>query len=502
MKSTKKTTLAAASLLAALPLIAACGGDLKPDNEDNAETTTEKVVTVTEGGISTTTVDASDKDAGVWVYFSLETGAEVEVTDPDTNNAWDLRFHRMNVDANSPHHGNGSVLVAPMFKADYDSMTEAPAAPVSGYITDSQGVDGMGGGNNRAIMWWDYDVSDHSLAPLDFVYVIRSNAGNFYKLKVLSYYNAVGTSGMVSFKWSKIDSPAEGARTQMTIDASSNEDWVYVNLGWRILTQEDKGWDLALRRTALRTHNDGKKRLGGAAPMPEGKTYATLTEAPTFGYQVDTEITPPHGEKYVGSVVMQDWYNYDMSSHTVSPKDDAEYLVRGAYGDAYKVKIVAFDDGKYQLDVAPVPMVMTTQTSKIQVPATGAAYFSFRRGAVVQVEDPSTDLSWDLALWPSWLQTNGGASGKGQGAALPASGELDAVEAPGDKAVWQVDVEVTSGDAKFTHNAPLSKWADDDAPFVLRTADGGFVRLKIKGLSDDHTYEIEWAYAGAGRDEF
>ena len=41
-------------------------------------------------------------------------------------------------------------------------------------------------------------------------------------------------------------------------------------------------------------------------------------------------------------------------------------------------------------------------------------YFSFASGTIVQVADPSTDLTWDIAFNRYNIRTNGGTSGSGQ----------------------------------------------------------------------------------------
>ena len=60
-------------------------------------------------------------------------------------------------------------------------------------------------------------------------------------------------------------------------------------------------------------------------------------------------------------------------------------------------------------------------TKKIVVDAsdyTKWVYINFDKGEVVNVSAPETDLSWDLGLHRYDFKTNGGTSGKGQGAAF------------------------------------------------------------------------------------
>ena len=45
-------------------------------------------------------------------------------------------------------------------------------------------------------------------------------------------------------------------------------------------------------------------------------------------------------------------------------------------------------------------------------------YFSFASGNIVQVANPSTDLTWDIAFNRYNIRTNGGTSGSGQGGVI------------------------------------------------------------------------------------
>lgn len=70
---------------------------------------------------------------------------------------------------------------------------------------------------------------------------------------------------------------------------------------------------------------------------------------------------------------------------------------------------------------APNPTQKEWVTKQITVDAsdyTKWVYISFAKGEVVSVSAPETDLSWDLGLHRYDFKTNGGTSGKGQGAAF------------------------------------------------------------------------------------
>lgn len=70
-------------------------------------------------------------------------------------------------------------------------------------------------------------------------------------------------------------------------------------------------------------------------------------------------------------------------------------------------------DKKQDAPIASVP--------EISIDATDFSkwvYFSLEQGKVVEVTNPEQSLDWDLGFHFSDIRTNGGASGKGQGAAV------------------------------------------------------------------------------------
>lgn len=59
--------------------------------------------------------------------------------------------------------------------------------------------------------WYAYNVMEHSLAPRDLVYVVRTTERRVFKLRLTGYYDTAGTSGFVSFRKQEIITPDAGA---------------------------------------------------------------------------------------------------------------------------------------------------------------------------------------------------------------------------------------------------------------------------------------------------
>jgi hypothetical protein len=129
--------------------------------------------------------------------------------------------------------------------------------------------------------------------------------------------------------------------------------------------------------------------------------------------------------------------------------------------------------------------------------------------------DPATDRGWDLALSRTRIATNSGTSGPGMGGARDAGAAslVSLTSAPNTD--YTADAMVPNpgppGSGSFSGNPVRNGWYDydmtthavspKDKAFLVRTADGGYVKLKITGYASS-TYTLAWAYAGAGRTSF
>jgi hypothetical protein len=496
------------AIAAALP---ACAEDLRPDqpdagvpggdDDDDGGGGPSHVTNTDNGDGTTTTVVDATRDAD-WVYLDLETAAEVGEGDD-----WDLAFQRFKIKLNGGVSGDGGMEVAILPGADFGAMV---AAPADGWVTDvADGPDDDADPDLAFGGWYAYDVATHVLTPNDQVYVVRSGAGGYFKLEMLDYYDDAGTSAFPKFRWGPVEPPTD-AQT-VTVDASDAAAWVELDL-------DGGGWDLAFSRTKIRTHSGTSgAALGGARLAPEGATYEAVASATTIGYAADAMIPipgPPGSGEFSGNPLLNAWYDYDPATHVVTSKQ-LVYLVRTASGGYAKLQIVDYADGVFTVRVAAVDRAVTVQTSTVA--ATDAAawiYLDLRAGAEVTVADPATSSGWDVAISRTRIATNSGTSGAADGgAADPAATALDAVMmSTGTYAAdSMLPVPGPPGSGEYSGNPVLAGWFDynpqthvvspKDKVFLVRTADGGFVKLEVTAYSSG-TFTIDWAYAGAGRSEF
>ncbi len=198
--------LFAASLAGCAPNLAGAGTD--PTTQTNTDT---QPLSEEQNGITvhTSVVDADVAKTNTFTYFSFGTGAVASPATPSTSVDWDIAFKSTTIIANSGVSGAGTVSVKRHAGADFDALTKADA---SGYVIDAaDGADSDTAVDNGFLLgdaWYHYaGAPTHLVTPKDHVYVVRANSGKYYKMKVVSYYDAAGTARYVTFKWAEITSP-------------------------------------------------------------------------------------------------------------------------------------------------------------------------------------------------------------------------------------------------------------------------------------------------------
>lgn len=505
-----------------LLLLASCSGDLTSDDDDGSITppVDSHITNVDNGdGSTTSTIDAADEE--LWIYLDLESGEEKKIDAPASSTEWDIAFRRFRAKTNGGSNGMGGVEVARLGPGNFDGVTDAPS---DGYVVDEVDGDDEGIIEDDAIRVgptsetgpWGYDVETHTLMASGELFVVKSVEGNFYLLEFLEYYDENGSSGKVQMRWKKLADQLGPQELLVSWDRSA----AFVSITEGVVAIDDAAnstaWDLQARLVGWGT-NGGLDRAGsGGAQLAASTDFDAITTAPTVGYVVDALIPypgPPGSPDFNGNAVLSDWFEYDMTTHLATPVD-AVFLVRGANGDYGKLKILAYDEPNktYKLKLAPVDRAV--EVTSLQVVATDTAawtYVSLRLGETVEVTDPETDDSWDLAFSGTRVRTNSGTSGDGDGGAQSSASTFEAIaSAPADGYV--VDTELTSDGAPYSGNAALSEWwafdsttsstVPKDLAYVVRAADGSYAKLRVVEYANDGAYTIDYAYAGPEQTDF
>ncbi len=103
-------------------------------------------------------------------------------------------------------------------------------------------------------------------------------------------------------------------------------------------------WDLALKRTVIFTNSgDAGPGEGGGADARRAFEAVTAADGSKVSPEkfFDAECNPQTDQIGGPATTFAEWYDYDTAANGVTPRETA-YVVRGASGKLFKVKIVSF----------------------------------------------------------------------------------------------------------------------------------------------------------------
>lgn len=168
-------------------MLVACLPDLSErlENQDSGGPVDTGEVNDPEGVVSME-VDATDYEA--WVELDLD----------QEQGPWELQIRRYVVALNSEIQVQALWLEG----ADFASVSAAEV-PETGWAEDQGDQDGDGEPERVFDDWYHYDSSDHSLTPLDRVYLVRGPSDTF-KLVFDDYYSEAGTPAKLQLRWQRL----------------------------------------------------------------------------------------------------------------------------------------------------------------------------------------------------------------------------------------------------------------------------------------------------------
>ena len=238
------------------------------------------------------------------------------------------------------------------------------------------------------------------------------------------------------------------------INAASYSDWVYFDLSSGEIPDFSAGeaaasadWDIAFRRydVMLNGGASGPGHVAGAVADAQDEFYAGgEADASVFTNAVaDNYVDDLDGPYDLSSLtfvtdsneaVIDGWYVYDMTTHTISANTSVGWLLRHADGESYSkfTLISASYSGvsvSYETQAADTVQFAGGGKTISAVIADGetAVCLDFDSEAVVSCDSAAWDLRYeiDMAARQLAIWTNGGVYGDGNGAAF---GSVDAIE--------------------------------------------------------------------------
>ncbi len=147
----------------------------------------------------TFTIDATNGDT--YAYFSFASGDIVDIEDAANSEAWDIGFQRTQVKLNGGISGPGMGSVVMLTETTFEAVTVAPA---EGYRADTEDTLAIVQQSEKG--WYIYTgPPTHWVLPLeDRVFVVKTAAGTFAKLRFIGYYKDNKNkedSGFVTFEY-------------------------------------------------------------------------------------------------------------------------------------------------------------------------------------------------------------------------------------------------------------------------------------------------------------
>ncbi|MGP5631538.1 MULTISPECIES: HmuY family protein [Psychrobacter] len=296
---------------------------------------------------------------------------------------WDIKFENqarsVKLWSNSGDSGAGMGGVFGLIDwSDLSRYTNATLDPDTGRDISLHYNEDRSGGVFTAKPWFEYNLQGkHQLYPNNRVYMVTTDSSSamtdssvqqpIYALQITNYYNDAGKSGYPTIRW--IDTALPNQVQTQTINATSNDDWVYVDLKTgQSSTDKDSTWQIGFKRNdvILNGGDSGSGKVGGyLAATPAGyydakdepivsqfitdgsaATLADLTSTADYdkplsarSWVIDSkgsDLNPA----YTGNFPNLDfgWYTYNGMTHQLNakPLDSAQgALIRSAEGNSY-----------------------------------------------------------------------------------------------------------------------------------------------------------------------
>ena len=296
---------------------------------------------------------------------------------------WDIKFENqarsVKLWSNSGDSGPGMGGVFGLIDwSDLSRYTNATLDPDTGRDISLHYNEDRSGGVFTAKPWFEYNLQGkHQLYPNNRVYMVTTDSSSaitdssvqqpIYGLQITNYYNDAGKSGYPTIRW--IDTALPNQVQTQTINATSNDDWVYVDLRTgQSSTDKDSTWQIGFKRNdvILNGGDSGSGKIGGyLAVTPAGyydakdepivsqfitdgsaATLADLTSTADYdkplsarSWVIDSkgsDLNPA----YTGNFPNLDfgWYTYNGMTHQLNakPLDSAQgALIRSAEGNSY-----------------------------------------------------------------------------------------------------------------------------------------------------------------------
>jgi hypothetical protein len=174
------------------------GACAKEKNDSDATASDEGLAPLLENQESSRIeLDATSRTE--WVGFDLDEGTFISAADFPAAKGWDLAFKRTSIKMEAGvamqivDAGYAALTVAPADGYRSDQPASAPSAPET---------DGLAFHADPA--WFAYDITTHTVSSQGLTYVVRSQEGRYFKLKIHDYYNAARLPAYINLEFQEV----------------------------------------------------------------------------------------------------------------------------------------------------------------------------------------------------------------------------------------------------------------------------------------------------------
>ena len=160
--------------------------------------------------IQSQTFEVNSTSSTAWKYFSFAKNDTITVTDPVSSAEWDLAFQRYRIKTNGGKSGSGMGSAANSYQkaqTGFDALnlvsdTATFAADDSVNIAVQQGY-ATYIVNPELYTWFTIELAPQGtqIVPSDYIYIVKTGAGNYAKVWFKSYYSAANVSGHVTIQY-------------------------------------------------------------------------------------------------------------------------------------------------------------------------------------------------------------------------------------------------------------------------------------------------------------
>jgi hypothetical protein len=232
---------------------------------------------------------------------------------------------------------------------------------------------------------------------------------------------------------------------------------------------------------------------------PNGSAGVTAKDLGAVDFDAEADINNGFvADSANSSVIADSWYNYDITTHTISSKNNI-YLIKSVDYQTYKLKFNSYHSGVWNITFSPVNdngQPTSTQTGDVSATDTEPAFFSLTTGKAGKIEQ------WDVAFLTILLYIpEMGASIRnpavilnsvaGVQVASVSTPSFDQLKTVPGTVTWDQDQpgDLAIGDKVFNYDSQTHRLTPQDVTYLVQTTSGQYAKFKVTSYYHPETGE-------------